>query len=139
MIQSIRPLLQTSSEEVEFGRMQISGGRIDPQRVPGPGRRNYLGSANRCGMKQKLRKKTGSVNRRLIGRKVKNGNAFVMAKRIRQVRPIQKVPRPPQRFSAVLSKIVVFAPSAQAVPSSEVTQRNRKKMVAAKRTAEGQN
>src|SRR6266851_1912619 len=76
MIQSIRPLLQASREEVEFRRMQIARRRIHTQRILVTGRQDPLGGANCGGVEQKLREEDGSINgRRTAIRILKHGSA----------------------------------------------------------------
>ena len=128
MVQPIGPLLQAPCEEVEFGRVQIPGGWIHAQRVPVAGGRNALGRADRSGIEQQLRKERRAVaggcgaettvehiERRhfrcgRICRQVEHRHALVMTEGIGHVRPVEDLRRSPQRFNAVLSRFVIFAP-----------------------------
>src|SRR6266849_9731560 len=128
MIKAIGPIDQTSRAEVKFGRVEITGGWIDAQRVDSSGGRDSLGRANRGGIEHQLRKKFRAVprqsiscfafeyfeSRNLWSRRVRwqihYRNAFIMPKRIGHIGPIEIVLSSSQRLRTVLRQFMIFEP-----------------------------
>src|ERR1700723_14751 len=129
MIKAIGPIDQTSRAEVKFGRMEITGRRIDAQREDSSGGRDSFGRANGGGIEHQLRQEFRTVPRqsiscfafeyfesrnlwsRRVDRQIHDPNAFIMPKRIGHIGPIEIVLSSLQRLWTMLRQFMIFEPS----------------------------